>query len=113
MSNLEEVKLHPFYAGIPWDTLRQFPAPFIPALDSELDTGYFDNFDDPADMAKYQEVKEKQRNVDNVAEKDEPFGRGVWVGFTYKPRGRDENELVAMNAKNASEDEEEILQVMF
>lgn len=39
-----------------------------------------------ADMAKYAEVKEKQRNVDQVREKDEPFNRGVWVGFTYKPR---------------------------
>ena len=37
-------------------------------------------------MAKYAEVKEKQRNVDQVREKDEPFSRGVWVGFTYKPR---------------------------
>ena len=33
-------------------------------------------------MAKYAEVKEKQRNVDAVEEKDEPFNRGVWVGFT-------------------------------
>lgn len=46
-------------------------------------------------MAKYAEVKEKQRNVDKVKEKDEPFARGVWVGFTYKPRGKfvDENEV--------------------
>lgn len=46
-------------------------------------------------MAKYQEVKEKQKNVDKVAEKDEPFGRGVWVGFTYKPRGKAEHEVRA------------------
>jgi hypothetical protein len=37
-------------------------------------------------MAKYAEVKEKQRSVDQVKEKEEPFNRGVWVGFTYKPR---------------------------
>lgn len=37
-------------------------------------------------MAKYAEVREKQKNVDKVKEKDEKFGRGVWVGFTYKPR---------------------------
>lgn len=47
-STLEEVKRHPFYAGIAWDNLRGTPAPFIPALDSEVDTGYFDNFEDPA-----------------------------------------------------------------
>lgn len=46
-------------------------------------------------MAKYAEVKEKQRNVDQVREKDEPFNRGVWVGFTYKPRkvAQDEAEV--------------------
>lgn len=34
-------------------------------------------------MAKYAEVKEKQRNVERVKEKDDMFGRGVWVGFTF------------------------------
>lgn len=48
MSTLDEIKQHPFYAGIRWDTIRDTPAPFIPALDSEVDTGYFDNFEDPA-----------------------------------------------------------------
>ena len=38
-------------------------------------------------MAKYAEVKEKQRNVEKVKEKDEPFGRGVWVGFTFGKNG--------------------------
>lgn len=45
-------------------------------------------------MQKYAEVKEKQKNVDAVREKDEPFGRGVWVGFTYKPRGKVSEEEV-------------------
>lgn len=44
-------------------------------------------------MAKYAEVKEKQRNVDQVKEKDEPFNRGVWVGFTYKPRKAAQEEV--------------------
>lgn len=38
-------------------------------------------------MAKYAEVKEKQKNVDKVKEKEEPFGRGVWVGFTFGKSG--------------------------
>jgi hypothetical protein len=63
------------------------PAPFVPTLDSEVDTGYYDDFTSPKDMAKYAEVKEKQRNVDKVKEKNEPFGRGVWVGFTFGKNG--------------------------
>jgi len=39
-------------------------------------------------MAKYAEVKEKQRNVDAVREKEEAFGRGVWVGFTFKSKAK-------------------------
>lgn len=46
-----------------------------------------------ADAAKYAEVFEKARNVDAIKEKDEPFNRGVWVGFTYKPRSKAVNEL--------------------
>ena len=38
-------------------------------------------------MAKYAEVKEKQKNVDKVKEKEESFGRGVWVGFTFGKNG--------------------------
>lgn len=39
-------------------------------------------------MAKYAEVREKQRNVDRVREKDDgAFNRGVFVGFTFKARG--------------------------
>lgn len=38
-------------------------------------------------MAKYAEVQEKQKNVDAVKEKEEPFGRGVWVGFTFGKNG--------------------------
>lgn len=48
MSVLDDVKHHPFYAGVDWDRIRDAPAPFIPALDSDVDTGYFDNFEDPA-----------------------------------------------------------------
>lgn len=49
MSTLEEVKQHPFYAGVPWDSLRESPAPFVPALDSETDAGYFDDFSNPGE----------------------------------------------------------------
>ena len=59
------------------------PAPFVPALDSEIDTGYYDDFTSAEDMAKYAEVIEKQRNVEKVKEKEEPIARGVWVGFTF------------------------------
>ncbi len=84
----------PFFDSVKWDDLRSVTAPFVPALDSEIDTGYYDDFTSLEDMAKYAEVREKQRNVEQVKEKDEGFGRGVWVGFTFGkngPGGRWEN----------------------
>ena len=86
-STLQQLSSHPFFSSIRWEDLRSIRAPFVPALDSEIDTGYYDDFTSPEDMAKYAEVKEKQRNVDQVREKEEPFKRGVWVGFTFGKNG--------------------------
>lgn len=87
MSDMAAITAHPFFEGIEWADLRAVPAPFVPALDSEIDTGYYDDFTSIDDMAKYAEVKEKQKNVEGVAEKDDPLTRGVWVGFTFGKNG--------------------------
>lgn len=86
-STLDQVTHHPFFSRVKWDDLRSVRAPFVPALDSEIDTGYYDDFTSPEDMAKYAEVKEKQKNVEQVKEKDDPMARGVWVGFTFGKNG--------------------------
>lgn len=86
-STLAQVKDHPFFSRVKWDDLRGVRAPFVPALDSEIDTGYYDDFTSVEDMAKYAEVKEKQKNVDRVKEKEDPMSRGVWVGFTFGKNG--------------------------
>ena len=78
---------HPFFSRVKWDDLRSISAPFVPALDSEIDTGYYDDFTSAEDMAKYAEVQEKQKNVEKVKEKEVPMGRGVWVGFTFGKNG--------------------------
>lgn len=62
------------------------------------------------DLAKYAEVHAKAANVAAVKEKDEPFARGVWVGFTYKPRHKIvEDDILAARAA----EDEEVMQVMF
>lgn len=45
-------------------------------------------------MKKYAEVREKQANVDRVREKDEKFGRGVFVGFTFRQHKKDPVEFL-------------------
>lgn len=69
-----------------WTTLRSQRAPFVPELDSETDAGYFDDFSNEADMAKYKEVHDKQTALENMADREEPMGKGLFVGFTFRHR---------------------------
>ena len=49
-----EVKQHPFFKGIKWETLMTELGPFIPKLDSIEDTGYFNsrNADMPEELRR-------------------------------------------------------------
>lgn len=82
MSNLQDVQTLPFFQSIPFQSLRERDAPFVPMLDGETDVGYFDSFESEADMAKYAEVFKKQRDVAAVEEKG-MGARDNWVGFTF------------------------------
>ncbi|THH04795.1 hypothetical protein EW145_g5257 [Phellinidium pouzarii] len=112
-SMLTQVQSHPFFKGLRWDDLRSTKAPFVPALDSEVDTGYYDDFTSIEDMAKYTEVKEKQRNVEKVKEKEVDFGRGVWVGFTFGKNGPGINSRGLGGLSGASEDDGSALATIF
>ena len=57
---------------------------------------YYDDFTNEEDMAKYQEVIEKQKAVAGVKEVEEPASRGVWVGFTFGKNGPNTKALSAM-----------------
>lgn len=109
-ASLDKVKKHPFFDEVPWDELRQCEPPMVPELQGETDVGYFDDFTDTADMAKYGEVLEKQKAVEGLKEKREPMGRGVWVGFTFGKNGPNPK---ALNAMGAAPDESEELVTIF
>jgi len=79
-----EIHVHEYFAEVEWDKLREQRAPFVPDLDSETDAGYFDDFTNEADMAKYKEVHDKQTALEKMAERDSKMDRGAFVGFTFK-----------------------------
>jgi serine/threonine kinase 38 len=42
----DEIKLHPFFKGIDWDTLRDVTPPYIPQVTSDISNENFDQFDE-------------------------------------------------------------------
>lgn len=85
-SNIKDIYAHQYFAEVDWATLRQTRAPFVPELDSETDAGYFDDFGNEADMAKYKEVHDKQTALENMAEREEEMSKSLFVGFTFRHR---------------------------
>ncbi|KAG6098218.1 hypothetical protein E4U31_004792 [Claviceps sp. LM219 group G6] len=85
-SNIQDIYGHQYFAEVDWETLRQTRAPFVPELDSETDAGYFDDFSNEADMAKYKEVHEKQQAMETLADRDDEMSKSLFVGFTFRHR---------------------------
>ncbi|KAI1258983.1 serine/threonine-protein kinase DBF20 [Xylariaceae sp. FL1019] len=85
-SDIQDIYDHSYFSEVDWATLRQTKAPFVPELDSETDAGYFDDFGSEADMAKYKEVHEKQQALENMADREDAMGKGLFVGFTFRHR---------------------------
>ncbi|KAJ3090284.1 hypothetical protein HK102_004233 [Quaeritorhiza haematococci] len=85
-STLQEVAAHPFFSAPAGSSepfhihLLRMPKgpepPFVPQLQSELDTSYFDDFSDPSDMAMYKEVHERQTELEKEVAKREELERG-------------------------------------
>ncbi|PVF96250.1 hypothetical protein CPB86DRAFT_807813 [Serendipita vermifera] len=101
-STFEQVTSHPFFTQSKTDfsRLRDRSPPFVPSLDSEIDTGYYDDFTSLDDMSKYAEVKAKKDNVDKLRAKDgvDESKRGVWVGFTFGKAGVSKATQAALRA---------------
>jgi cell cycle protein kinase DBF2 len=85
-SSIKDVYAHPYFAEVDWNTLRSQRAPFVPELDSETDAGYFDDFSNEADMAKYKEVHDKQTALEQMADREDPMSKSLFVGFTFRHR---------------------------
>lgn len=82
--NIHEIHAHDYFHEVDFTRLREQRPPFVPELDSETDAGYFDDFSSEADMAKYKEVHDKQRALEDMAEREDKMSKGLFVGFTFR-----------------------------
>ena len=75
MNGADEIKAHPFFKGIDWENIRTtMKPPFIPELENEYDTKYFEKFDEIEPF--YPKTKKIPRRKDME-----------YLGFTLKADG--------------------------
>ncbi|GAV53243.1 hypothetical protein ZYGR_0AI05270 [Zygosaccharomyces rouxii] len=84
LRSFEHVKRMPYFAEINFETLRNMSPPFTPQLDSDTDAGYFDDFTNEADMAKYADVFRRQNKLSAMV--DDASVDSKLVGFTFRHR---------------------------
>lgn len=74
-NGVTEIKAHPFFKGLDWESMREKKAPYIPNISSEISNENFDAFDeeDPFHRAADNKRKGGNRKVDMN-----------FVGYTYK-----------------------------
>ena len=103
LDSLSKIRNHPFFEsfhGTSWDTIRSTEEPpFVPQLESDLDTTYFDDFNNPDDLELYKDVQNKQKELSDedasantvaaaasssAKNNMDPFNRYAFVGFTFR-----------------------------
>lgn len=82
LRSFEHVKRMNYFHEINFDTLRQLSPPFTPQLDNETDAGYFDDFTNEADMAKYADVFKRQDKLAAMVDDSEVDSK--LIGFTFR-----------------------------
>ena len=82
--SFEQVRKMSYFAEINFETLRTSSPPFIPKLDDETDAGYFDDFTNEEDMAKYADVFKRQNKLSAMV--DDSAVDSKLVGFTFRHR---------------------------
>lgn len=81
LGGAQEIKDHPFFAGVDFSTIRQIDAPFIPALRSVTDTSYFPTED-------LNEVPDLPPAAEHGKQSDLPF-----LGYTFRRFSTNEEAL--------------------
>ncbi|PWN97899.1 AGC/NDR/NDR protein kinase [Tilletiopsis washingtonensis] len=70
----QEIREHPFFTGVDWNSIRNIDAPFVPHLKSVTDTSYFPTED-------YQDVPDVPSGADTGAGATRDL---AFLGFTFR-----------------------------
>lgn len=109
ISSIKEVQAHAYFRLFDLRSMRErIDPPFVPDLQSEIDTSYFDDFNNEKDMEVYKEVNKNQKELERFVEESSDIlpdltdssntqssakpsskkslnpPRSLFVGFTFK-----------------------------
>ena len=74
VNGIDEIKKHNFFNNFNWDNIRNMKPPFVPILNSDYDTKYFD---------KFEEDKNEPFYPDYINIQDKNDINNKYFGFTY------------------------------
>ncbi|TNY20542.1 protein kinase Ukc1p [Rhodotorula diobovata] len=77
LHSADEIKSHPFFAGVDWATIRNIESPFIPQLRSLTDTSYFPT----EDLNDVPEQPSPSAGGDGTAQGANDL---IWLGYTFR-----------------------------
>lgn len=75
---IKEIKSHPFFLGINWDSLHIADPPYHPPMEHELDTQNFEQYDDDND-----DLTQSFDHRSSIS-RNRPVADPHFVGYTYK-----------------------------
>lgn len=82
----EEIKQHPFFRGVDWDSIRGVQAPFVPRLSSMTDTRHFPTDDlasVPDNPAMSKAMEQRELDAKNGGGRKNPKEDLPFIGYTY------------------------------
>lgn len=85
-SGAHEIKQHPFFAGVDFDNLRRFRAPFEPRLTSDIDTTYFPTEDLEQQARDAMDIDDPNAGALQAApeQQETPEMTLPFIGYTFK-----------------------------
>ena len=78
-NGIEEIKKHPFFKGVDWDNIRNTKAPFIPDIQNDYDTKYFEKFEVEEPFYPPEKKYKKRKDIE-------------FLGYTYKDDINDDDD---------------------
>lgn len=84
-SGAHEIKNHPFFRGVEFDSLRRIRAPFEPRLTSNIDTTYFPTDEiDQTDNATLLKAAQVRNGAPPQQQEESPEMSLPFIGYTFK-----------------------------